>query len=160
MKQLACHQPGGAILEPVSSIYQERKEDAFSEGPLSFEESLELIIRLTGMYTLITIIIDALDECDPTRVLDLLDAFKEIVSQSSSHVKVFISSRNHEDIAACLENWPNVQVQAKNNSKDIELFVYREVRLAIDSKKLLRGLVSSSLEQDITTTLLRGAQGM
>ena len=69
-----------------------------------------------------TIVIDALDECDKTSRADLLQALERIVHYSSNLVKVFMSSRNDQDIVRHLEHYPNIEITASKNQADIVNF--------------------------------------
>jgi hypothetical protein len=107
-----------------------------------------------------TIIIDALDECDPARRHELLTGLDNIIQQSASLVKVFVSSRDDNDIVCQLNHSPNLFIRASDNSEDIERFVHSEVAQCIKDKRLLSGRVSEGLKSRIIATLSDGAQGM
>ena len=75
-----------------------------------------------------TIIIDALDECDPARRHELLLALERIRDESVNLVKMFVSSRDDQDIVRRLNNSPDVFIHATDNCEDIENFVRCQVR--------------------------------
>ena len=160
VRQLSYLLPGQAILEPVLKIYQARKRDAFAAGPLTLEESTALIIDLSQYRGLTTIIIDALDECDPVLRGDLLDAFSEILQGSNGLIKMLVSSRNDRDIYYYLEGCLNLEIKATENQADINRYVISEVDRLIQTKKLLFGKVSEDLQQHIKDVLCEKAQGM
>ncbi|KAL7268825.1 hypothetical protein RUND412_008536 [Rhizina undulata] len=83
----------------------------------------------------------------------LLDALKE-------SLKIFISSRNDDDIRVELETESDVYIQPNDNSGDIELFVVAQVEKYISKKRLLRGNVSPELKKAIIKALTNGAGGM
>lgn len=147
----------------MANAFQNRNKEAYSEGcepvKLLIEECKELILALLEGNPA-TIIIDALDECDPFRKHELLKALDEIIQESASLVKIFVSSRNDNDIRYRLSISPNIVIYASRNEGDIDRFVHSEVHQAIQDKRLLRGQVSMELKNQITTTLLQGAQGM
>jgi hypothetical protein len=126
---------------------------------LSLEESVELILELAEENPA-TIVIDALDECDPTRRHELFESLDEIVQRSTNVVKVFISSRNDGDIVCRLANSPNIYIDSTLNGEDMRRFISLEVTKAIHLKRILGGQVSYSLEKRIVDTLSQGAQGM
>jgi hypothetical protein len=144
-------------------MYQQRKEDAVQDGSkpvkLSVEDSTELIITLLD-YNPATIVIDALDECQPNRRYELINALNDIIKKSANLVKVFVSSRDDIDIVLKLTEVPNIFINASDNRKDIEDFVYYEVDHAITNKRLLHGQVSDELKSRIINTLIDGANGM
>ncbi|KAN0072796.1 hypothetical protein V8E54_008910 [Elaphomyces granulatus] len=131
----------------------------FSARRLTVDETVELILQLTNENPA-TLIIDALDECEPLRRHELLEALDTIVSKSANIVKVFVSSRDDSDIFCRLENSPNLCIHAQDNDNDIRQFIHVEVDTAIRQKRLLGGLVSPELESLIIDTLEDGARGM
>jgi hypothetical protein len=75
-------------------------------------------------------------------------------------VKVFVSSRDDQDIVCQLNHSPDVFIHATNNCEDIENFVRFQVNQSIKDKTLLRGNVTEELKNRITSSLIEGAQGM
>ena len=69
-RQLSNLQPGAALLPPMVTTYKRRETEGFASGPLRMDESTALIIQLIEYYPLTTIVIDALDECDPDKRAD------------------------------------------------------------------------------------------
>lgn len=160
MKQLSCLEVGSALQAPVVSIYNARKQTGFSSNSLAFKESLALIISLTGAYSQTTIVVDALDECDPLKRQRFLHSLEEIINCSSGLVKIFVSSRDDNDIVRQLDGVPNLWIEAKDNKDDIECFVESEINRCIDSGELLDGVVDKGLRGKIIESLTKGAQGM
>ena len=160
VRQMSCHEDGSPILEPIREKYAERKKQAFTSIPPSLEESTNLMIALTEYSPLTTIVIDALDECDRTSRPDLLQALELIVNCSSNLVKIFVSSRNDQDIVCHLNNCPNLEIEAAKNQADIISFVNSEVHRQISRKELLLGKPSDDLISLIIERLCDGAQGM
>ncbi len=75
VRQLSCAEPGLPLLKPVVEKY-ERKGRGFSSSGLFVHESRELIIELVEHYSMTTIIVDALNKCEPKERQLLLDAFE------------------------------------------------------------------------------------
>ena len=90
--------------------------DGYPPARLSVTESMELIVTLADLNPA-TIIIDALDECDPNRRQELLQALDEIIQKSANLIKVFVSSRDDIDIVLRLKHSPNVFIQASDNKE-------------------------------------------
>ncbi|KAH6613404.1 hypothetical protein F5144DRAFT_402964 [Chaetomium tenue] len=106
------------------------------------------------------IIIDALDECNPTLRHELFEALDEIVAKSENIVKVFLTSRNDGDITARLASTPNIYINAQRNGSDINRFIGIELDRVVQQKQLLRGQLSHALRDEITATLSDQADGM
>lgn len=164
MKQLSTSKTNLPVREPVATSYKTLKKEADDDG---LEEPARLTV--TECETLIlgllesnpaTIVIDALDECDPDRRFELLLALDRIIQKSANVVKVFVSSRDDNDIVCRLEDSPNVIIRASDNGKDIRRFVGSLVLQSINNKRLLSGRVSEELRSHIVRTLEEGAQGM
>lgn len=160
VKQLACSAVGLALQEPVVSMYTARKAAGFSSNSLSFHESLDLIISLASAYSQTSIVVDALDECDPLKRRKFLDSLQTIIKSSSGIVKIFVSSRDDNDIVRQLDGVPNLWIEAKDNKDDIERFVELEITRCIDSGELLDGVVDNGLKGRIIETLTKGSEGM
>jgi hypothetical protein len=110
------------------------------------DEIIELILVVTAENPA-TLIIDAVDECDPLRRHELLTALDEIVQRSASVVNVFVSSRDNSDIVCRLDESPNLYINAQDNSQDIKNFILLEVENAILHRRLLNGRVSLQLKR-------------
>jgi hypothetical protein len=66
-RQLSNLRPESPLLDPAIVAYQKREAAGFASGPLDINESCALIMQLIEHYPLTTIVIDALDECDPEK---------------------------------------------------------------------------------------------
>jgi hypothetical protein len=163
LRQLSCSKLDLPIREPVAKKYKEMKEEADEDGyepaKLRIAECVDLILALLESNPA-TIIIDALDECDPNRRYELLLAFDKIIRNSANVVKIFVSSRDDNDIVRRLANSPNVVIRASDNGEDIEQFVRSKVDQSIIEQRLLSGNVSDELKSRIISVLINGAQGM
>ena len=160
VRQMSCLRPGGALLQPVRESYNARKEEGFAAGSLDSHDCTALILEMTKDRLMTTVVIDALDECDPDKRDILLEALSRIVTESAGLVKIFISSRDDGDIVLHLGECPNLKIQASHNQDDITKYVNSEVRKVIRSKKWRSGKVDEELEQEIKCALIGKAQGM
>jgi hypothetical protein len=161
VRQLSNLEPELPLLDPVITLYKQREAQAFASGPLRIDESTALIIQLVEHYPLTTIVIDALDECDPEKRDDLLEALETILRESSSLVKIFVSSRDDRDIVYFLQDYPNLEITSNRNSDDIASFVKVETQYLIKRRKLL---LSSSNKEELKEIIIdqvtKGANGM
>ena len=145
--------------EQVVKSYDKRVKDGFASGCLEAPECQDLIVSLIGLYSKVTVVIDALDEVPSDERGMLLDKLKIILSPN---VKIFISSRNDVPIRLQLEKLPDHYIDSTDNKSDIERFVQREVGRAIEKKKLLYGRLdlNDDLTKEIIQTLAKKANGM
>jgi hypothetical protein len=79
-------------------MYKEQEVRGFAAERLTMDESQLLIIDPLALHPVAAIIIDALDKCLPDTRADILDAFTNILHNSSTLVKLFVSSRDDQDI--------------------------------------------------------------
>ena len=154
----------GSITQVIIKAYKEKRDEARKHGsrkldPLTINECVEIILKLVELDP-VTIVVDALDECNHNTRFKLLNALREIIDRSPNLVKVLISSRDDTDIVNCLKDFPNVLINAKDNGADIKRFIEEEIASSISNRRLLYGTVSEDLKNEITMTLQKGAQGM
>jgi hypothetical protein len=160
-RQLSNLQPGDPLLSPTIEFFRKKEAQGFASGPLRIDESRELIIQLIEHYPLTLIIIDAFDECDSEKRADLLEALETILRESSSLVKIFISSRDDQDIVFQLAQYPNLEISSDRNSDDIASFVKVEIKKLIQKKRLLKhSQARNEMEKLIVDKVVQGAAGM
>lgn len=140
--------------------YHETKKGGFATGPLDPDECRELIIQLLPSYLQTNIVIDALDECDKKTRSKLLSVLTTIMASKPNRVKIFISSREDDDLGLILNKAPTIRISSKDNSEDIARFVQSEIDTRIAHRELLRGNVPKDLRDYIIETLIKGADGM
>ena len=105
LRQLASSKPDLPVKEPVAKEYESRRkkaeEDCSSLKKLTVQDCTRLIVELTKNHPAV-LILDALDECEENTRHELLEAFDDIISNSTEVVKVFVSSRDDIDIVSSL----------------------------------------------------------
>jgi hypothetical protein len=160
-RQLSHLQSGSPLLEPTVSLYNQKEEEAFASGSLRLKEIRTLTIQLAEYYPLVTIIIDALDECDPDNREDLVDTLETILQESTTLIKVFISSRDDQDIVFRLKQYPNLEISCNRNSKDLNNFIQHKTKELIRKRKLLKYTQSRErMETFIVNGIAKKAAGM
>lgn len=160
-RQLSCLEPGKPLLKPTIDLYKQKEAEGFASGGLQIEESCALIIQLVEQYPLTTIIIDALDECDPGKRLNLLKALENILRESSGLVKIFVSSRDDHDIVIRLQCYPNLEIKSDRNSDDIAAFVKNQTERLIEDGELLQYSDSQTeMKELIVKKVIAGTNGM
>lgn len=160
LRQLACTKTG-ELYAPVIDYYKALKNDGFASGDLGIRDSTNLIIQLLKeVYPKTTIVIDALDECDPKARENLFEALQNITSLAPDLVKIFVSSRDDDDIKQNFEGLPNLYIEANDNAEDIARFVESKVSECIQKRKLLKGKVKPQLKESICKSLSNDANGM
>ena len=160
LRQLSCVQPNAPLLNPVIETYK-RQGEGFASNGLDLDDSRDLIVKLVEIYGMTIIIVDALDECDPLLRQSLLDAFEHILKESAGLVKIFVSSRNDQDIVYNLRDYPNLNISSDKNAADIENYVETETQKLVKKGQLLR---NSRAKEEMTELIIEelssGADGM
>ncbi|KAL6400866.1 hypothetical protein AUP68_16584 [Ilyonectria robusta] len=162
-RQLSTPQIGGSILETTVEAYKQRAADAFAAGPLCLGESKDLVLKLLDRYkdATMTVVIDALDECNEAARGMLLDTLEELLKASPCLLKIFVSSRNDQDIVFKLVDCPNLDLSSNHNSADIDLFVHSETKRLVNNGSLLRfSMRKEELQNKIIHELTSNADGM
>ena len=149
-----------ALLPPVVKKYREQGE-GFNPNIIPLEESLKLLIELNEIHGMTIIIVDALDECNPETRQSLLDAFEDLMRESAGLVKIFVSSRDDQDIVCTLREYPSLNISSDKNQADIAYFVEQETNKLVDKRKLLRNSsAKEEMQELIIGEVSKGADGM
>jgi hypothetical protein len=126
---------------------------------LNLQDCIRLILNITGPDPA-TIVLDAIDEVQPKSRYELIEALQQIFRDSGSVVKIFVTSRDDDQVLSLLTNASTLRIDAGNNHADMESFVHDQVALAINNRRLLGGDVSSKLQADLSQALIDGAGEM
>ena len=137
----------------------EADEDGFEVPRLDIMETTDRLIEIASQMP-VTILIDALDECQSGLRHELLGALDVLLERSDHLVKVFVSSRDDIEIVLRLQMHPNIYISINDNKEDIHRFIQSEIQKAKSHKRLLKGTASPELTSLITQKLTRKAGGM
>lgn len=161
IKQLCLRSPESNLPEPVLKSYDLRKRAADFAHLLNVKECELLLIELSSGFPRTTIVLDALDECDPKSRGSLFDVLDAVVGGATANpVKVFVTSRDDADLRKRFAARPEVYIQERDNSVDIGKFIRTEVQKCIKNRDLLEGDVNDKLKERVVATLEAGARGM
>lgn len=164
VRQLTLTSPTQRLVHEALLIEYGRREaeakiDGFDLPRLRIDECVRLILNVTGSNPA-AIVVDALDEIQEERRHELVVALKHIIRESGSVVKIFITSRDNNNVMALLSDAPKIRIHDHDNRADMELFVHHHVTLAVRGCNLLDGDVSVGLQEDLVHALLDGAGEM
>lgn len=107
---------------------------------------------MAAAYKRTTFIIDALDECERSSRIELIDALNRLVKEVSG-LKVLISSRRDDDLRRKLQDGAKLEIDATKNQDDIQKFVLTKLN---ERHKPF----STELQNDIINTLHEKSHGM
>ncbi|KAF5499783.1 hypothetical protein CGCF413_v006068 [Colletotrichum fructicola] len=159
VRQLSTSSSSSSVLEPAVAVFTQREETAFASGPLHIDETKGLILQLLEKYkdATVTIVIDALDECNPGTRDILLDTLEYLLNASACLLKVFVSSRNDQDIVYSLQKYPNLTLSSDCNTADIELFGCEEVMAGYGEGGMIQWTFDSQVCFAISEAVLKAA---
>ena len=157
VRQLSTPRNNDAILRPTIQMYNQKRQTGFASGKLKLEESQAILAELFHIYPQITLVVDALDECDRNTRSAFFKTLDTLVDGSPKPLKILVSSRRDRDIKHRFEDGPNLDIRAIDNRDDIAAFVNHEIAT---SEKFWQDEISSELKELICTTLVDRSEGM
>lgn len=125
------------------------KDDSGKDNALSDQRLWDLFVKHAKDTADLTIVLDALDECDGVDVL----LRRMILLLQCCPAKIFVVGRKEETIARALEDYPNIVITHENIEADIHSYVVAEIG------KIPR-FQGKSVQQRITRALSTGHDGM
>ena len=156
LRQLAAPLPGLPLKSPIISTFEKETTRGSQEANLSINEIITLLTELIqNHYKNVTLIFDALDECDSSGRSQLLDAFTKLTYNPRTTVKTLISSRDDSDVEKHFSKIPNLSITSTDNAGDIMKFVHKEI-----SRRLLRGRASKQIRERVEDDLNKKANGV
>jgi hypothetical protein len=151
---------GDQLLKPVIDIYRKRQEDGQLSSQLSLVESQNLLVQLTDVYPRTTICIDALDEVENKKRVELLMSLKYVINNSKNLVKIFATTRMDPEILLQFYIFPKIELQPDDNVDDINQFINTKIESVIKDGLLLHGVVPPKLKFEICDILCERSKGM
>ncbi|KAG9558105.1 hypothetical protein KCU71_g10405, partial [Aureobasidium melanogenum] len=119
-----------------------------------------MFLSVAKLYQRIFIVIDGLDECSEDRRSPILDFIVKTLRESSSTVKLFVSSRKEYDIDNRFIhlNTPAIELEPGKITPDIRSFVRHEAsRLRSESQLRIR---DDALFEEVVQNLVSKSDGM
>ncbi|RYP58533.1 hypothetical protein DL769_008907 [Monosporascus sp. CRB-8-3] len=142
----------GEMHKKLQGLWGEKR---LKGSDLGLEDCREQLLESVNLFPRTTLVLDALDECEPDSREELVKTVEILLSKSRRPLKVFISSRPDRDIRDRFLDRPNIEIQATHNEKDIQNFVNEEIVKHGAWKDM-----SPPLKDEIIRVLLARSQGM
>lgn len=141
----------GKILTSLKTLY----DDCISKGQSLTRDLCEAqLVKFMDLFSKITIVLDALDECKEDDREGLVKAITSLMGYSSRPIRVFISSRPRE----AFDDQAILEVSVENNHDDIAKFVLGEINDEDKNKQWKR--IQKDLRDEVVSTLIEKSQGM
>lgn len=143
-------------IESVQTKIRDAVKDARENGTnFCLQQCRELIMTSLNLYARSTLVIDALDECDPESRDELTEALDWFVGHSQKPVRIFVSSRPDPSILGQWSSGPTIDIQASDNRDDIRKYLDLEIDRVAKKVKALE-----KMKNEVMETLLERSQGM
>ncbi|KAK8022524.1 ankyrin repeat-containing protein [Apiospora rasikravindrae] len=156
VRQLTCSRSGNQVMPCMRAKYMEKKNHGFASNHLTLDECRELLAELTSLYAQSTFIIDGLDECDEKTCRILMEAIDWTLAKSPRLVKVFIASRDDQDIKEQYGGGENLNIRASHNQGDINIYV----QTRMEQTKWCRERMSRQTKDKIQEIFRKKSNGM
>lgn len=160
VRQLSSKVTGPELQRATIVAYEHSTTKNKLDDGLGIQECVSLIVELVDLNLRTTIVIDGLDECNSHTRHDLFCALRTIVKTTSALVKIFLSSRNDDDIELEFGSERTISINVRDNAADIELYVRTEVDRCITERLLLKGKIDNALKDLVISRLIERAGGM
>ena len=144
LKQLVVR---GEVLEHVQKAFQKAKKEVGGRG-LRLPDMVQMLKQAVTALPRVFICIDALDECLPKHLLELLVSLKDILNESPT-VRIFLTGRPQVEPEITRYFTTGVIIPISPKKHDIKR--YLEKKLEMDTEHYA---MSDSLRADILRTVL------
>jgi len=143
----------GEVLEGVQSAFQKAKTEVGGRG-LRLPDMVRMLKRAIAALPQVFICIDALDECIPKHLLELLGSLKDIL-QESQRTRIFFTGRPQIEAEISKYFITGVIIPISPRTGDIER--YLEKKLEMDTEC---DAMSDGLRADILRIIPQRISGM
>jgi hypothetical protein len=150
LAQLIARKPE-MIQADFHDLMQSMKDN--SDPPFDALELSDLIMRASGHYSDVTLVIDAVDECMPRE--EFLPFFKRL--EPENNIRVYVTSRRERDIRDLFVGRPDIPLEGVRDSvlADMESHIRSELESGIGYSK-----IPNRIKDEIIRSLLQGSGGM
>jgi len=143
----------GEVLESVQSAFQKAKTEVGGRG-LRLPDMVRMLKRAIAALPQVFICIDALDECLPKNLLELLGSIKDILGESP-RMRIFVTGRPQVEAEITRFFTTSVTIPISPKAHDIER--YLEKKLEMDTEQYA---MSDRLRADILRVIPERISGM
>jgi len=153
LRQLSTAASDNHSIQKQLRVYYNETRLKASEPTM--EDCKKLLLEFINVYPRTTLVLDALDECERGKRLELVEILDNLLAEASNPLKIFISSRPDGDIKEKSKSRDNIEINANDNNKDISSFIKSEI-----VKHRRWGKMHLDLQTQIINTLQQKSQGM
>ncbi|KAF5013361.1 hypothetical protein FDECE_608 [Fusarium decemcellulare] len=159
LRQLAMTQTHNGVRDTLASEFELRSKSARLRGldlpKLTRKKCVDLIIEVANEDPIV-ILLDAVDQIQDEHRYALLKCLDRIISEAANVVKVFVTSRNDNEVFSALPTAKEIMITRDNTHNDMAQFILQK----IDDARLIFGNLSSETRDSLANALLVGAGEM
>ncbi|KAF7556665.1 hypothetical protein G7Z17_g1205 [Cylindrodendrum hubeiense] len=122
---------------------------------LTRKECVDFIVEVANDDP-VTILLDGVDQIEEHDRFTLLDALDRVISEAANVVKVFLTSRNDNEMPSSFPATRKITITRQNTHSDMVDFIFQ----GIDDARLLGGKMSPEMRTSLANMLLNGADEM
>jgi hypothetical protein len=156
VKQLSISSNNAQLHSALTEKYAEKYRSGFASAHFSNEEAEILLQILIKANKRTTLIIDALDECDKSSRVVLMETLDRLVN-GIPNLKILISSRWDDDIKRKLKEKAKLEVDPAKNQEDIKKFILAKLEEDAADRSIP---FTDQLRRDIVEILFKKSDGM
>jgi len=139
----------------LASIFRKYGSDA--KNAISLDDQLALFATLAQKFLLVTIVIDALDEC--IELDEFVRGLEHLIAVTNTTIRMLITGRNDYSLEKSVGALATYRIALEQNiESDINAFVTDEVNSRIEARKLK--IRSHDLKELVIHSLSHYADGM
>lgn len=145
----------GKIHSSMKALYN----DCESKGQSLSRELCEAqLVDSMNLFSRVTIVLDALDECNEDDRMEFITTLTTLMGNSSRPLLLFISSRPDEQIRQAFCGQAILEVSMEDNNDDIANFILGEINSPDKTKRW--GRIDETLRDRVVSELIKKSQGM
>ena len=141
LKQLVVQ---GEVLEYVQSAFEKAKKEVGGRG-LRLLDMVQMLKQVVAILPRVFICIDALDECPPKYLLELLESMKDILRESP-RMRIFLTGRPQVEAGIARHFATSVTVPISPKTHDIERYLEKKLKMDTEHYAMSDGLRADILK--------------
>ena len=155
LRQVSLSGSNKSLHPAIADVYVSNEGRGLDPPSLTTSEAAQLLCEVSKDYSMTTIIIDGLDECELQERERVVQELRQLLHRAP-RLKVAISSRENDDIVRSFQHDSEIAVDKEANAADLAYYI----RTVVEESQLLRGRISPDLKAEVIHSLERDADGM
>ena len=155
LRQVSLSGSDKSLHPAIVDAYVSKEGRGLEPPSFTTSEAAHLLCEVSKDYSMTTIIIDGLDECELQERERVVQELRQLL-QRTQRLKVVVTSRDNDDIVRSFQHDSEIAVDKEANPADLAYYI----RTIVEESQLLRGRISPDLKAEVIRSLERDADGM